>query len=137
MTSLAAATTTPRSRLDFDDGELASRFRALDEGARRRLACAMVRRALDELGVSLPPQAVGLLGTGGIATPAQLADLDRRAAGTGGTLGDEGLRRARVVAAARYALSPQPRAAEEALHEAMHARASFRGALDEARHYLH
>ena len=136
MTSLAAPP-TPRSRLDIDDGELASRFRSLEPGARRRLACAMVRRALDELSVSLPPQAVGLLGTGGIATPAQLADLDRRAASTGGTLGDIGFRRARVVAAARYALSPQPRAAEEALHEAMHARESFSAALDEARHQVH
>ena len=135
---MTTATVTPRmSRLDYDDTDLATRFRSLDEGARRRLACTMVRRALDELRVALPPQALGLLGTGGIATPAQLAALDRQAARSGnGSLGDTDFRKARVIAAARYALSPQPRAAEEALHEAMHARASFRAALDEARQHV-
>jgi hypothetical protein len=133
----AALTNARTSRLEADDGELANRFRALEEGARRRLACAMVRKAIDELSVSLPPQAVGLLGTGGVATPAQLADLDRRAARSGGSLSDVDFRRARALAAARYALSPQPRAAEEALHEALHARTSFSAALDEVRHQLH
>jgi hypothetical protein len=133
----AALTNLTTSRLDADDGELANRFRSLDEGARRRLACAIVRKAIDELSISLPPHAAGLLGTGGVATPAQLAELDRRAARSGGSLGDVDFRRARVVAAARYALSPQPRAAEEALHEALHARASFSAALDEVRHQLH
>ena len=47
------------SRLDADDGELAARFRSLDEAARRRLACSMVRLALNECEppVSLPPTA--------------------------------------------------------------------------------
>ena len=96
----------------------------------------MVRRALAELPVSLPPNMLGLLGTSGIATPAQLADLDRRAASSGGALAEADYRRARIVAAARYALSPQPRAPEEALFEALHARASLSVALDELRHQL-
>ena len=41
------------SRLDADDGELAARFRSLDEAARRRLACSMVRLALNELDARL------------------------------------------------------------------------------------
>ena len=126
----------PRSRLDGDDHHIAERFRALDEPRRRRLACALVREAVAEVRVTLPPVILGLLGTAGIATPAQLADLDRRAASSGGSLADADFRRARIVAAARYALSPQPRAPEEALYEALHARASFSGALDELRHQL-
>ena len=131
-------TTTMKGRLDADDVELAMRFRSLDHASRRRLACGMVRRALEELPVSLPPQTAGLLGTSGVATPAQLAELDRRAAGSGrGTLGPDDFRKARVIAAVRFALSPQPRAAEEALHEALHARASFSVAVHELRHQLH
>ena len=129
------AAMTP-SRLDADDRLLAERFRGLHPARRRRLSCAMVRRALAELPVTLPPHVLGLLGTCGIATPAQLADLDRRAASSGGSLADADFRRARIVAAARYALSPQPRAAEEALYEALHARRSFSSALDELRHQL-
>ena len=128
------------SRLDADDGELAARFRSLDEAARRRLACSMVRLALNdcEPPISLPPTAEQLLGTGGIATPAQLADLDRRAASSGGARKDDAvLRRARAVAAARYALAPQPRAAEEALYEALHASPSLPVALEEARRRIH
>ena len=123
-------------RLDADDGELAARFRSLDEASRRRLACSMVRLALRECDppVALPPTAEQLLGTGGVATPAQLGELDRRAASSGTAHhGDAVVRRARAVAAVRYALSPQPRAAEEALYEALHASASFPVALEEAR----
>jgi hypothetical protein len=126
----------PRSRLDSDDTQIAERFRALDEPRRRRLACSLVREALAELTVTLPPPILGLLGTAGIATPAQLADLDRQAASTGGPPLEDDFRRARLVAAARYALSPQPRAAEEAVHEALHARKSFVLALDVLRHRL-
>ena len=134
---MSAITLTARSRLHADDGELAFRFRALDEPGRRRLACAMARRALDEARISIPPQTSGLLCTCGIATPAQLADLDRRAVSSGtGSLSDQDFRRARALAAARYALSPQPRGPEEAVHEALHARASFRHALDELRNQL-
>ena len=133
MTSAALST---KSRLDSDDPQLAERFRGLHPARRRRLSCAMVRRALAELPVPLPPHVHGLLGTSGIATPAQLADLDRRAASSGGSLSDVDFRKARLVAAARYALSPQPRAAEEALYEALHSRASFSSALDELRHQL-
>jgi len=124
------------SRLDSEDQRLAARFRALHPARRRRLGCAMVRRALAELHVPLPPHVVGLLGTGGIATPAQLAALDRQAASSGGALADADFRRARVIAAARYALSPQPRAAEEAVFEALHARASLPGAINELRREL-
>jgi hypothetical protein len=134
MTS--AAPSAPKSRLDGDDHQLAGRFRGLDPARRRRLACGMVRRALAELPVTLPPNVLGLLGTSGIATPAQLADLDRRAATSGGALADADYRRARIVAAARYALSPQPRAPEEAVHEALHARASLTGAIEELRREL-
>ncbi len=134
MTS--AAPSLAKSRLDRDDHQLADRFRALEPARRRRLACGMVRRALTELPVPLPPNIVGLLGTSGVATPAQLADLDRRAASSGGALAEADYRRARIVAAARYALSPQPRAPEEALFEALHARASLSVALDELRHQL-
>src|SRR5215211_1878717 len=122
-----------RSRLDRDDAAVAERFRALDEPRRRRLACALVREALAELPVTLPPPILGLLGTAGIATPAQLADLDRRAASTGGPPLAADFRRARIVAAARYALSPQPRASEEAVHEALHAHASVTAALEALR----
>ncbi len=126
-------------RLDADDGELAARFRSLDEASRRRLACSMVRFALKECDppVALPPVAEQLLGTGGVATRAQLAELDRRAASAGGPSTEALVRRARVVAAARYALSPQPRAPEEALYEALHASRSLPTALDEARRRLH
>ena len=124
-------------RLDADDAEIATRFRALDEASRRRLACGMVRRALAEVEpVRLPQQAGLLLASGGVATPAQLSELDRRAAEGGGVTDERGVRRARAIAAARYALSPQPRAAEEALHEALHARSSLPGAIDELRHQL-
>ena len=133
---ITASHPLPRSRLDADDHHIAERFRALEEPRRRRLACALVREALAELTVTLPPPILGLLGTAGIATPAQLADLDRRAASTGGPPVEDDFRRARVVAAARYALSPQPRAAEEAVHEALHARRSFVLALDVLRHRL-
>ena len=133
---ITAAHPLPRSRLDADDPHIAERFRALEEPRRRRLACALVREALAELTVTLPPPILGLLGTAGIATPAQLAELDRRAASTGGPPVEEDFRRARIVAAARYALSPQPRAAEEAVHEALHARKSFVLALDVLRHRL-
>ena len=126
----------PRSRLDRDDAALAERFRSLDEPRRRRLACALVREALAELTVTLPPPVLGLLGTAGIATPAQLADLDRRAASTGGPPVEDDFRRSRIIAAARFALSPQPRAAEEAVHEALRARASFANAVDELRRRL-
>src|SRR5919112_1693765 len=94
---ITASHPLPRSRLDADDPHSAERFRALEEPRRRRLACALVREALAELTVTLPPVVLGLLGTAGIATPAQLADLDRRAASTGG---------------------PPLRAAEEAVHDA-------------------
>jgi hypothetical protein len=123
----------PRSRLDRDDAALAERFRALDEPRRRRLACALVREALSELTVTLPPVILGLLGTAGIASPAQLADLDRRAASTGGPPLEDDFRRSRIIAAARFALSPQPRAAEEAVHEALRARASFTAAVEDLR----
>jgi hypothetical protein len=125
-----------RSRLDSDDRQVAERFRSLDAPRRRRLACALVREALAELTVTLPPPMLALLGTAGIATPAQLADLDRRAASAGGPPIEDDFRRARVIAAARFALSPQPRAAEEAVHEALRARASFSGALDTLRRRL-
>jgi hypothetical protein len=127
-------------RLDADDGELAARFRSLDEASRRRFACSMVRFALRECEppVALPPTAEQLLGTGGVATPAQLAELDRRAASTGAARKDDAvMRRQRAVAAARYALSPQPRAPEEALYEALHASRSLPVALDEARRRIH
>ena len=129
------------SRLDADDGELASQFRSLDEASRRRLACGMVRSALAEQSppVDIPQQAVALLNKAGTATPAQLADLDRRAAtNSGGRRFDENVfRRARLIAATRYALSPQPRAAEDALYEALHARASLQAAMAEAWKQLH
>jgi hypothetical protein len=126
-------------RLDADDGELATRFRSLDEASRRRFACGMVRFALKECDppVALPPTAEQLLGKGGIATRPQLAELDRRAAASGGVSDEGRIRRARAVAAARYALSPQPRAPEEALYEALHASRSLPGALEEARRRLH
>ena len=133
---ITASHPLPRSRLDGDDPQIAERFRALEEPRRRRLACSLVREALAELTVTLPPPILGLLGTAGVATPAQLAELDRRAAATGGPPVEEDFRRARIVAAARYALSPQPRAAEEAVHEALHARKSFEHALDALRHRL-
>ena len=59
-------------RLDADDGELAARFRSMDEASRRRFACSMVRFALKECDppVALPPTAEQLLGKGGIATRA-------------------------------------------------------------------
>jgi hypothetical protein len=130
---ITAARQLTRSRLDADDPGLAQRFRALDEPRRRRLACALVREALAELTVTLPPTILGLLGTAGIATPAQLTDLDRRAASTGGPPIEDDFRRARIIAAARFALSPQPRASEEAVHEALRARASFTAALEDLR----
>jgi hypothetical protein len=133
---ITASRPLPRSRLDADDHHIAERFRALEEPRRRRLACALVREALAELTVTLPPAILGLLGTAGIATPAQLGELDRLAASTGGPPVEDDFRRARIVAAARYALSPQPRAAEEAVHEALHARKSFELALDVLRHRL-
>lgn len=126
----------PRSRLDSDDRQLAERYRELDEPRRRRLACALVREALAEHTVTLPPPILGLLGTAGIATPAQLADLDRQAASAGGPPIEADFRRSRIIAAARFALSPQPRACEEAVHEALRARASFEAALDQLRHRL-
>ena len=128
------------SRLDTDDGELATQFRSLDEASRRRLACGMVRTALAEQRppLTLPQQTIALLSTGGTATPAQLAELDRRAATNGSGRPDEGVfRRQRLIAAARYALSPQPRAPEDALYEAMHARTSFPEAMAEAWKQLH
>ena len=134
MTS--TANTPAQTRLDRDDQQLAGRFRELDPARRRRLACGMVRRALADLPVTLPPNVLGLLGTSGVATPAQLADLDRRAASSGGAHAETDFRRARIVAAARYALSPQPRASEEAVFEALHARASFPNALAELRRQL-
>ena len=106
-----------KTRLDADDPTVAERFRALDEARRRRLACSMVRDAIAEHGVTLPPTILGLLGTAG---PPVESDF----------------RRSRIVAAARYALSPQPRACEEAVHEALRARASFEGALVELRRRL-
>jgi hypothetical protein len=126
-------------RLDADDGELAARFRSMDEASRRRFACAMVRFALKDCDppVALPPTAEQLLGKGGIATRPQLAELDRRAASSGGVSDEGRIRRARAVAAARYALSPQPRAPEEALYEALHASSSLPVALEEARRRLH
>ena len=133
---ITASHPLPRSRLDADDHHIAERFRALEEPRRRRLACSLVREALAELTVTLPPPILGLLGTAGIATPAQLADLDRRAASAGGPPIEDDFRRARVIAAARFALSPQPRAAEEAVHEALRARASFSAALDTLRRRL-
>jgi hypothetical protein len=128
------------SRLDKDDGELAEAFRALDDASRRRLACGMVRTALAEQRppLALPPQAVQLLNKAGTATPAQLAELDRQAATSGGRRFDaDAGRRARLIAAARYALSPQPRASEDALYEAMHARASLEAAMADAWKQLH
>jgi hypothetical protein len=128
------------SRLDSDDGELAEAFRALDEASRRRLACGMVRAALSEVQppLSLPQQAMQLLNKAGTATPAQLAELDRQAATGGGRKFDAtSHQRARIIAAARYALSPQPRAAEDALYEAMHARGSFEAAMADAWKQLH
>ena len=71
-----------------------------------------------------------------MATPAQLPELDRRAAEGGGVTDERGVRRARAIAAARCALSPQPRAAEEAQYEALHARSSLPVAVDELRHRL-
>ena len=136
MTASAPAPALRRSRLDSDDALAANRFRALDDARRRRLACGMVRQALSEMPVSLPPNILGLLGTAGVATPAQLADLDRRAASSGGPPGEGEYRRARILAATRYALSPQPRACEEALYEVLHARQSLAGALDELRRRL-
>ena len=133
---ITAPTKSIRSRLDRDDAALAERFRALDEPRRRRLACALVREALAETKVTLPPPILSLLGTAGVATPAQLSELDRQAASTGGPPVEDDFRRARIIAAARYALSPQPRASEEAVHEALHARASFAVALDVLRHRL-
>jgi hypothetical protein len=127
-------------RLDADDGELAARFRLLDEASRRRVACSMVRLALRECvpPIALPHTAEQLLGTGGVATPAQLAELDRRAASSGGARTDDAvIRRHRAVQAARYALSPQPRAAEEALYEAIHASRSPPVAIEEARRRVH
>ena len=126
-------------RLDADDGELAARFRSMDEASRRRFACSMVRYALKECDppVALPPTAEQLLWKGGIATRPQLAELDRRAAASGGVSDEGRIRRARAVAAARYALSPQPRAPEEALYEALHASRSLPVALEEARRRLH
>ena len=126
-------------RLDADDGELAARFRSMDEASRRRFACSMVRLALRECDppVALPPATEQLLGKAGVATRPQLAELDRRAASSGGVSDEARVRRARAVAAARYALSPQPRAPEEALYEALHASASLPGALEEARRRLH
>jgi hypothetical protein len=128
------------SRLDKDDGELAEAFRALDDASRRRLACGMVRTAIAEQRppLTLPQQTLQLLNKAGTATPAQLAELDRQAATAGGRRFDaEAGRRARVVAAARYALSPQPRAAEDAMYEAMHARVSLDEAMAEAWKQLH
>jgi hypothetical protein len=129
------------SRLDTDDGELATQFRSLDEASRRRLACGMVRSALAEQNppLALPQQAIALLNKAGTATPAQLAELDRRAAtnGTGRRPDEDVFRRARIIAAARYALSPQPRAPEDALYEAMHARSSLQAAMAEAWKQLH
>ena len=127
-------------RLDADDGELAARFRSLDEASRRRVACSIVRLALKECEppVALPPTAEQLLGTGGVATPAQLADLDRRAASSGGPRKDDAvMRRHRAIEAVRYALSPQPRAPEEALYEAIHASRSVTVAIEEARRRVH
>jgi hypothetical protein len=127
-------------RLDADDGELAARFRSLDEASRRRVACSLVRLALKECEppVALPHTAEQLLGTGGVATPAQLAELDRRAASSGGARHDDSvIRRHRAVQAARYALSPQPRAPEEALYEAIHASRSIPVAIEEARRRVH
>jgi hypothetical protein len=124
-------------RLDTDDPEIATRFRALDEASRRRLACGMVKRALAEVEpVTLPQQTSLLLASGGVATREQLSELDRRAAAGGSSRDERGVRRSRAIAAARYALSPQPRAPEEALHEALHARTSFPVAIDEVRHQL-
>jgi hypothetical protein len=129
------------SRLDSDDGELATQFRALDDASRRRLACGMVRSALAEQSppLLLPQQAIALLNKAGTATPAQLAELDRRAAtNESGRAPDEAVfRRARIIAAARYALSPQPRAAEDALYEAMHARTSLDAAMADVWKQLH
>ena len=133
---ITAPVTVTKTRLYADEPQLAERFRALDEGRRRRLACSLVRQALAELPVTLPPNILGLLGTAGIATREQLADLDRRAATAGGPPVEADFRRARIVAAARYALSPQPRAPEEAVHEALRARASFAAAVDELRRRL-
>ena len=57
---------------------------------------------------------------------------------SGGRRFDENVfRRARLIAATRYALSPQPRAPEDALYEAMHARASLQAAMAEAWKQLH
>ena len=128
------------SRLDADDGELATQFRSLDEASRRRLACGMVRSALAEQTppLTLPQQTMQLLNKAGVATPAQLAELDRQAAtNSGRRFDDAAFRRARLIAAARYALSPQPRAAEDALYEALHARASLESAMTEAWKHLH
>src|SRR5262245_40584185 len=133
---ITASTKLPRSRLDRDDAALAERFRSLDEPRRRRLACALVREALAETKVTIPPPILGLLGTAGIATPAQLAELDRQAASAGGPPLEADFRRSRIVAAARYALSPQPRASEEAVHEALHARSSFTVAVEALRRRL-
>jgi len=133
---ISAPRPLPKSRLDADDASVAERFRALEDPRRRRLACAMVRHALAEHPVTLPPTILGLLGTAGVATPAQLAELDRKAASTGSPQVDADFRRARIVAAARYALSPQPRACEEAVHEILGASASFDAALVELRRRL-
>jgi hypothetical protein len=50
---------------------------------------------------------------------------------------DSVMRRARAVPAVRYALSPQSRAPEEALYEAIHAGPSLPVALEEARRRIH
>jgi hypothetical protein len=117
--------------------DLMSRFRALDEPSRRRLACGMVRRTIAQLSpaLSLPPDAIGLLATAGVATPAQLNQLDRQASVGGGPGADH--RRSHAIAAARYALSPQPRAPEAALYEALHTSDSFDDAVAETWRLLH
>jgi hypothetical protein len=117
--------------------DLMSQFRALDEASRRRLACGMVRRTLAEMEppLSLPPVAAGLLATAGIATPAQLAELDRQASVGGSPHADH--RRSHAIAAARYALSPQPRAPEAALYEALHSSTSLDEAVAETWRLLH
>ena len=99
----------------------------------------MVRSALAEQKppVQLPQTTMVLLGTAGTATPAQLAELDRRAARGGRGADESSFTRARVIAAARYALSPQPGAAEDALYEAIHARSSFDAAMASARKLVH
>ena len=116
-------------RLDADDGELAARFRSLDEASRRRFACSMVRFALKECDppVALPPTAEQLLGKGGVATPRSSPSSTAAPRPPAARATRRVMRRARAVAAARYALSPQPRAPEEALYEALHASRSLPG----------